>query len=261
MLSVNMTPKLLGFEIKGDYDELNRLYDAVWELVGTDYDDNPRLSMQDAIMRERLLALCYDLRHAYMGTRNVRMEENGMDRERAALLGISLPPLNNLYYSVEVLYPEAMYEIMVLGRILDERRAKLIKRASFHSVDANDPRVLFDQPCAMVVYYQSLVVQAVRERVSPNAFSRIRKQVAEGFSRVPEMYTQWIDVLNCKWCFLPEDKRKSKLGTFARDVSDFWSNQEYRGLKAGIDEYVRENGAVRANVGVADAVYPEEYDW
>lgn len=33
--------------------------------------------------RERLLALCYDLRHAYMGDRNVRMQENGMDRERA----------------------------------------------------------------------------------------------------------------------------------------------------------------------------------
>ena len=261
MLDVSMTPSLLGFEVEGDYDELNKLYDAIWELVGYEYEDDPRVGMQGAIMRERLLALCYDLRHAYMGSRNVRMEENGMSRELAEWLGISLPPLNNVHYSVEVLYPEAMYEVMALGYLLDVRRAKLVKKRSFSAYDADDPRVLFDQPSAIVAYYQSLVMEAVRARTSPNAFSRIRKQVGEGFYRVPDMYTQWLDVVNCDWCRLSADKRGSKLSTVVRDVSDYWNRQGYLDLKAGIDEYVRESGAARANVTVADAVYPEEYEW
>ena len=67
MLTVKMTPHLLGFEIVGDYAELNSLYDAIHSLVG-DIDDG-RYSMSEAIACERLLALCYDLRHASMGDR------------------------------------------------------------------------------------------------------------------------------------------------------------------------------------------------
>ena len=84
MLTVTMTPHLLGFAVTGDYDELNNLYDAVHTLVG-DLDDGA-LSMGEAIARERLLALCYDLRHASMGNRSVRMIDNGMDRDKAEWL-------------------------------------------------------------------------------------------------------------------------------------------------------------------------------
>lgn len=89
----------------------------------------------------------------------------------------------------------------------------------------------------------------------------IRKQVGEGFCRVPDMYTQWLDVVNCDWCRLSADRRCSKLSTVVRDVSDHWGDQRYRDLKAGIDEYVRESGAARANVIVADVDYPDEYEW
>lgn len=259
MLSVKMTPHLLGIEIMGDYDELNRLYDAIWELAGHDYD--PQLSTQEAIMCERLLALCYDLRHAYMGSRNIRMEENGMTRETAEWLGISLPPLNNLYYSVEVLYPEAMYEVMVLGHLVDVRRAELIKKKSFSAFEANDPRVLFDPSCAMVTYYQSLVMEAVCAVTSENTFSRIRKQVTKGYHMMPNMYTQWMDVIDCDWCYLSAEKRKSKLSTVVRDIADFWNDKEYRDMRVGIDEYMRESGAALANVRLSDVEYPEEYEW
>lgn len=261
MLQVKMTPHLLGIEVSGDYDELNRLYDSVWALVGYDHDKNARTSVQEAVGRERLLGLCYDLRHAYMGSRNVRMEENGMTREQAEWLGISLPPLNNLYYSVEILYPEAMYEVMMLGSLIDSRRAQLIKKSSFSSYDADDPRVLFDPVCAMAAYYQSLVLEAVRSVVTANTFSRIRKQAAAGVRTVSTMYTQWMDLLNCDWCRLSADKRKSKLSTMVRDISDYWNNQEYLDMMYGINSYMRETGAVLANVHLSDAEYPEEYDW
>lgn len=41
MLSAKMMPNLLGVTLCGDYDELNRLYDAVWTLVNAerDFDD------------------------------------------------------------------------------------------------------------------------------------------------------------------------------------------------------------------------------
>lgn len=76
---------------------------------------------------------------------------------------------------MEILYPEAMFEVMMLGHLIDERRAQLVKKRCFSAYDADDPRVVFDEPCATVSLYQSLVLEAVRDVVSANSFSRIRK--------------------------------------------------------------------------------------
>ena len=35
MLKVEMTPKLLGFKVTGDYHELDEPYDAVWSVTMT----------------------------------------------------------------------------------------------------------------------------------------------------------------------------------------------------------------------------------
>ncbi|MDO4797996.1 MAG: hypothetical protein Q4A01_08250 [Coriobacteriales bacterium] len=261
MLSVRMTPNLLGIEITGDYDELNRLYDAVWAVVGHEYDQETGATEQGVIMRTRLLALCYDLRKAYEAGRNIRYVDNGMDRDKAQYLELGLPPLQNLEYSVEVLYPEALYEVMLLGYLLSLYQAKLVKRKSFSHYEANDPRVVFDPVCAEVRMYQSLVLEAVRERTSSNTFSRIRKKVTEGQDLVYDLYPQWVDIINIDWCDMTPKKRQSGLSTVARDIADHYSNIEYLDLKRDIDAYVRETGASRDNVQLAGLDYPEEYDW
>ncbi len=256
-----MTPNLLGIEICGDYDELNRLYDAIWAVVGHEYEQEPGITEQGVIMRTRMLALCYDLRKAYEAGRNVRYVDNGMDRDTAQYLGLGLPPLQNLQYSVEVLYPEAIYEVMVLGDLVPRYQAKLIKKKSFSYFDAGDPRVVFDPVCAEVCRYQALVLEAVRERTSSNTFSRIRKKVAEGQSMVSGLYPQWVDVVNIDWCYMTPKKRQSGLSTVARDLADYFHNPEYLGLQQEIDAYVRETGATRDNVSLSGLDYPEDYEW
>ena len=82
MLEVEMTPNLLGFKISGDYDALNELYDAIWELTiaDDDFPDDERMrgSENEQIMSTRLLALCYDIRHAYQGSRGIELVGSGM---------------------------------------------------------------------------------------------------------------------------------------------------------------------------------------
>ena len=124
MLKVTMTPNLLGFKIAGDYDDLNELYDAVWALsiADGDFPDDERMRGDDdeLIMSTRLLALCYDIRHAYQGARNIEFVSSGMNEWSAKSQGLQLVE-KNVSFSVEVLYPEAMYEALVLNYLVAKR--------------------------------------------------------------------------------------------------------------------------------------------
>lgn len=59
-------------------------------------------------VKNRLLGICYDIRHAFMGDRDIVLEDNGM-REDIMKWHEQITPTQNVYYSVEVLFPEAIF--------------------------------------------------------------------------------------------------------------------------------------------------------
>lgn len=84
--------------------------------------------------------------------------------------------------------------------------------------------------------------------------------MGEGFWRIADVYTQWIDAINIDWCGYTEKKRRSSLSTVVRDISDCWNVQKYLNIVAEIDAYAKSVGTDRFSVRFADD-YPEEYDW
>lgn len=147
MISIKTTPKLNGITIQGDYSDLNNLYDALSEYTNfyvdgimheieadyvkkhgiavADMDPNQKDEFftlnQDEItyfeeLRENVLGLCYDIRHAYQGDRGVCLVENGRNLFSESNEDL---PSSNLQFSVEVLYPWAFYYLFCLQDILD----------------------------------------------------------------------------------------------------------------------------------------------
>lgn len=76
MIAIESTANHAGVTIKGDFFDLYALYDALHEVVGDDYEYPYFYDV-----RLRVLALCYDLRHAFMGDREVAFVDNGLDEE------------------------------------------------------------------------------------------------------------------------------------------------------------------------------------
>lgn len=148
MISIKTTTKLNGITIQGDYDDLNLLYDAVSEYTNFFIDGIQREIEAEHIkehgsvpvvemtpeqraeffeinqseityfeeMRENILGLCYDIRHAYQGDRGIALIENGSE-----FCGESDEelPTENLQFEFEVLYPWAFYYLFVLQDMLD----------------------------------------------------------------------------------------------------------------------------------------------
>lgn len=258
MLTVEMTEHLLGYRIYGDYDALDKLYDAIFEL--SDVNDDTSLPEAEYNMRTRMLALCYDLRHAYQGDRGVKMIDNGMNEEMASWKGVEVSSYKNLIYYVEILYPEAMYEVIGLNWLIQQRWGKLLGKALSSSDRAEDPKVIFDPACAQARLYQSLVMEALRAKATPTTFSRIRKQVAEQYYTVGAMYTQWLDILNGEWTNMTVKQREKGLGTMVRDLTDYHGHFQYAEVVADIDRFAIELNTRRGDVPLK-IYYAENCDW
>lgn len=68
MLEIKVTENYAGIEVKGDCNDFEQLYDCIFKIVG-DGEEYPTLEK----FRIQILALCYDLRHAKQGNREIEL--------------------------------------------------------------------------------------------------------------------------------------------------------------------------------------------
>lgn len=146
MLRVTNTDNLMGIVIHGDFDDLNALRDALGRCAEFCYEENERMleeysedkNSNDLSARryqkyEFFLSLNYDIRHAFQGDRNYELRENyaycfhdkktffdeESDIYRKYEELYELTKNGNLQYSVEILYPMALYYLYAINDYLD----------------------------------------------------------------------------------------------------------------------------------------------
>lgn len=250
MLALSNTPNLAGVTISGDSSDLQSLYGALHEVVG---DEGEFLAYDSA--RMRVLGVCYDIRHAFQGDREMGLVESGMDRERMRWLGRILPE-KNLYYHVPIYYPEMLFVTMALD---DFARLYAKKRAKSAPFPLLDKRVRWDPNLAQVRLLQSQVVACLKDAVSEASFKRILNLLHHDYPWTHGYMDQYLDLLNTRYLHLEsrEERQKALLTTVKRMVEQ---GPEYQALVEDIRQYAMEAGADVGDVRLGDD-YPEEVDW
>ena len=132
MLIVKSTPNLFGISLQGDYQDLQALYDSISRYLDF-YQTNEETFPYHEY--EYLLSLNYDIRHAYMGSREtVCIENNASETGIMAESIYELPPSvkkenrsirtkfadGNLYFSVNILYPLVFHYLIAFESILGD---------------------------------------------------------------------------------------------------------------------------------------------
>ena len=259
MLKVEMTPNLLGFKIGGTYGDLDELYDAIWVLTiaDDDFPDDKRMrGMQDEqMMSVRLLALNSDIRHAYQGSRNIELEDSGMHEWDAEYRELPLAE-KNVVFSVEVLYPEAMFEALALNYLLAKRASRLDGKKTMHAFDGWPGHALLDGPSSIVRMYLGKLLGAVEKEATPGRYARIRKALSDDYYMISSLYSQWIDIINADYVQMTRKQRAEGLSTVVRDLVEFWRNPEYLDLTADVDAAAKRYGTTRD-----DIMIPNICDW
>lgn len=210
MLSIESTERLTGGRISGDYWDLDELITSIYEVIG---DENKYYDYQGA--RQRILGVCLQLRKATKGECNIEFVANGIHKgieKRKDLIA----PAKNVYFSVEILWPELIFTALALNDFID----------LYNEFVDNNP---WNPHTTTIRKFQSIVTECLREHLLEEQF---RVFIHLMFTKSPKYFryaTQYVDVLNLEYLKLSYEERKENLGAFAFRL--MVEDDEYTALK------------------------------
>jgi hypothetical protein len=249
-----MTENLTGVEISGDVNDFSQLVGAFYALYLKEERGHSRVNTSD-----RALGLCYDIRHASMGDREVIQCDNGLNDEIRCFHNLAVPA-TNVYYACNCLYPEMCYVMMSLNESVSLRAKKLAKKR--YDFEARDnPSVLWDSVIAAVRGLQSAFSECVRELLTGNSHTRWLKIMNGEHSSIHDMATQFLDALNIEYLSYTTDKRAQSFSKIAKRLAEYNRDREYLEIKRLVSQGAAEHNCPEEEIQICGANYPEEIEW
>ncbi len=249
MIYVKNTPNNTGVAIYGDYMDFDTLYNALHTLTG---DEGEFISFEGA--RLRVLGVCYDIRHALMGDREIEYVDNGMDQDMMKRFA-TISSGKNIYLSINVLWPEMLFVMMVLNDFV-RLYAKKQSKNSYNMM--MDRRVVWDPEIAHVKVFQAAVAKCIKEIISDSSYSRIMKLMTKEYEWFDDYATQYVDLLNCSFLEMDSEKRLKNITIMAKRLAEF--GREYQEVKSEVIEAAKKNSCSINNIRL-NVEYPEDIEW
>lgn len=164
MLQAKSTSNHTGVTLTGDYLDFERLYEALHNIVGEE-GEYPR----HYLARLRVLGVCYDIRHAMMGDREIALFDNNMDTDKMKWHS-TITPEQNVYYSFNTLWPEAAFVVMALNDFIF-LKAKSLEKYSYKMMFSH--KVVYEKNIVQVRQFQSVIMEELANILTPNSFNEL----------------------------------------------------------------------------------------
>lgn len=258
MLKLKPTRNLTGVTIQGDFDTFYDIVHSIYNLTGLVEDVNDPYYA----VKIHLLGLCYDIRHAFMGDRDVFLEKNHMDDEKQSWHGIKAPE-ENLYFSVNALFPEMIFLALAAPQMYQfSYRNYGYKYQEFRENDMDLPVLPYaefvrDKANLDVLF--AGVWQALSEVVGDAETEKLILSQERSAESYRNYITQYVDKCNVDYIKTPVEKRKDKIRNMTKRLikkPDAYRNME-RDLKYAAKEY----GVSVYELHDPKVEYPEDVEW
>ncbi len=205
--------------------------------------------------RLRVLGAMYDIRHAFQGDREFEFIRNGMDTDRMKLLGM-ITPEKNLYYKVNVYYPEILFVTMAINDFVRLYSKKQAKTAAFPLIDKKN---LWDAAIANVRLFQSLMVSCMKEAVTEASFKRMLNLLNKDYTWTDGYVTQYLDMINIRYLNIGDrDERSKALSVIVKRMVE--KGKEYREIEREVKEMALAFKCSTEDIGLKWD-YPEVIEW
>lgn len=256
MITIENTKNLTGVTIKGDYNDFQQLVDAFYELTIDDEDEKYKAYYD---MSTRVLGLCYNIRHASMGDREIKFEENGTDREMLSAKSM-IAPEYNVYYSCNYYYPEMMFIMLALNQLILLRMNKIQKPKNSYREPLNK-MVIWDSTINTIRSFQSAFNDCVKNTLSPNSYTRWINVMNNEYLSINDINHHYIDLHNIKYLKLDRETRLKKLSSISKKLVEFRFDREHEEIMFSIREGALELGCDESEVVLKGFEYPEKIQW
>ncbi len=249
MIQVQSTPNYAGIDIVGDIYDFDKLYESLHTVVG---EEGEWEEFEGA--RLRVFGVCYDIRHAIMGGREVKFMDNGLDEDKMRFLSIVTSD-KNVYLSCNILWPEIIFVMMALNDFI---RLYARKQAKNNYNSFSDYRNIWDAAIATVRSFQAAIADCLKETIPSTSVNRILKLMNFDITWTDGYATQYIDELNCTFIDMDKEKRLKNITIMAKRLAE--KGKDYQALyKALLDASMDYNCHItELHTGTE---YPETIDW
>ncbi len=256
MIFIKDTPNLTGVTISGDYDDLNNLVDALHQITISDYDDK---HLQYVEISTRVLGLCYDIRHAYQGDREVELVKNHMTEDKMKWHSLIVPK-SNVYYSCNCLYPE-MFLVMLALNSLVELRIRDLTKSRYIYKEAMDKNVIWDDVIATIRLFQAEFAKCVQGTLSKATFVRWLNVMNSININIRDIAGQYIDMLNIKYIGMSKEKRLKNLSAIAKRIAQFSDDDTHMEIKEVVMKAAREYKCQPGAIKLQGMEFPQDIEW
>lgn len=202
MIKIQDTKNMIGITIHGDYEDLKALHHAISDYLRFYFDHQKEQGAYSCY--ETILGLCYDIRHAYQGDRNIEAVDN--NHENIAMLASCIYQLDekalkkerkkygngNLYFNVEVLYPWAVYYLYTLQAITEDT----YQHNWFENDEFGYTEYQAEKDIALIQYFVHLLWEKLRDNLPEEVmqviwnYTRIYNHI-EYYFGYPDLYMMW----------------------------------------------------------------------
>lgn len=254
MLQMKPTEHLLGIIVQGDYNDFSELVESIYRITGLEESYNDSFFG----VKNRLLGLCYDIRHAYQGDRNVVLVDNNMNRDKMSWHKIKTSE-KNVYYSVEIFFPEAIFiaaSVPFMYLVSKKYYGSHAKKNEFNIPPLPFSDYMRDK--AVLDVLCSGFWQALGQVIDENELEKIIRLYNKSSECYTNYVTPFIDQCNIELLRTNTEKRRAKLRSIAKKI--ITKPQAYFNLE---QEYKREAKEQKVSVyELKDPLlfYPEKID-
>lgn len=260
MITARPTEHLTGITLEGEYDDFYEIVDCIYRMTGLPdgYDD-----MYWGV-KNRLLGLCYDIRHAYQGDRNVVLHANGVHEELMKWHSM-IVPTNNVHFSVEILFPEAVFVALSVpemypysAQYYGARARKHEEDGAFHANRYSDylrDRALLDWLC-------STILQALADVIGDDELEKLLRYRCRGYgyeNTFRNYVTHYIDRCNLEYVRTDPNKRAAKLRNIVKRIIQ--KPAAYENMRQELEYAARQHGCSIYQLDDPRMEYPEDIEW
>lgn len=205
--------------------------------------------------RLRVLGICYDIRHALMGHREVAFVENRLDEYKMMQLSINASD-KNVYLTLNVLWPEVLFVLMALNDFIKVYARKQAKNNYFALLDY---RNVWDPTIATVRNFQAAIAKCMTETIPETSVNRVMKLMNHDYSWSDHYATQYVDELNCKFIGMEAEKRIKNITVMAKRIAE--KGREYQAVNEAVLKAAREYNCHMTEIRMSSLEYPESIEW
>lgn len=257
MIYARPTEHLTGITVEGTFEDFNETVDSIYRMTGLEEDYNDRYWA----VKNRLLGVCYDIRHAYMGDRNVLLKDNGMDDDKMKWHSI-ITPKQNVYYSVEILSPEAVFVALAVPDMYFYSRhyyGEMGKRIQTEDLRVNSyTEYLKDK--AILDLLSAAILEALAAVIGDEELEKLLRFRNNRYEEVFAGYvTHYLDKCNIEYIKTAPEKRKDKLRNITKRLVQ--KPAAYENMKWDLEQSARQYHCSIYELYDPRHEYPEEIVW